>query len=198
MAHSGRQFTQKPLIGVNEQPVLLLREARREISHVRAGSGGQVERTDGSLRQRIDGVLRDRSRTRRAVGRLTQREPIAGEAAHTLCQGLCHSSAGLLPGWQARAHPPSPLGKLFAIVRVGDYTRERMGERVGICGRHDEAAARVHEIADGSRARGNHRQTARECLRHHHAVAFVQRRQHENVGGIVEPLQGGAAHLAGK
>ena len=52
-------------------------------------------------------------------------------------------------------------------------------------GRHQQAGVRAHEIGDGAGGGAHDRQSARQRFGHRHPVAFVPRRQHEDVRGIV-------------
>ena len=77
------------------------------------------------------------------------------------------------PGMALRRVDPGLRGQPRAPDRVEHETFERIGQRPGVAGRHDEAAApRVHHLRQAAGIRYHHRDPAGHRLRHGHAEAF--------------------------
>ena len=83
-------------------------------------------------------------------------------------------------GSQGRpARPPAPARSAAAVAR-----------------RHQHAGVRRHGAGDRARRGAHHRQAVRQRLGQRHAVAFVEGRQHEDIGARVERAQAGIVQFA--
>ena len=198
IAHSLRQFGQQPLIVVHEQPVLVGSQMRREIAHVRPRAGREVERTHDSWRQRIGGNARNRQRARRRSAGSRSASQSAENAL--IAAGVRSCSAWWLPP-AGEAPPMSRHLRRTAPTLAGG--RAHVRAPCASCARY-EGSAMTRESASASASaspagtttpasdstrspiapvlRGDNRQAACQRFGDDHAVALVQRRQHEDIG----------------
>ena len=124
---------------------------------------------------------------RRGVGRLAQRQPVGAEpspsAATPLEHGV-HPARGIVPGRQRVAHRRAPPREPCAHApRSSSSTCESASaSAVTSPGGTTMPGLVADELGNRAGARADDRQPARQRLGHGHAVAFVQRRQHEHIG----------------
>src|SRR5438034_820091 len=102
-----------------------------------------------------------------------------------LRERLRHSAARTFPRRQPVTHAARSLLQPLASVNVADDLRERRRQSVYVSRRHEKPGLIADELPNRTGVCADNRQSTGERFGDRHAVAFIQRRQDENIGAIV-------------
>ena len=202
MVQGGAGGVQQRAVVVDAEPALRAADPRRQIAQVRAGAAAEVEQVR-RLADRGREAIGERGAARRVVVGLAQRP---ARRRRTRSPGVA-GQAGELGREQARGIAPARQAWRAARRRPADRVRRPARSSPGAARARAPPAspggtsrpASAGTVSGIAPARGrDHRQAAGERFGEHHAVAFVVRSQHEQVGRVVDGRRPASALLAGQ